>query len=172
MKPVETEPIDEELASTLRRAREKRQQTNQYLARLKKKKPKLLDQTIAEIHDEVFEEIDCLKCANCCKTTSPVFTDRDIDRIAKHLRMRPAEFVEQYLYMDDENDYVLKEAPCPFLLPDNYCMIYDVRPKACREYPHTNRKRFHQVIGLTKKNAEICPATFEIVKRLMVEIPV
>ncbi|MEO0469969.1 MAG: YkgJ family cysteine cluster protein [Bacteroidota bacterium] len=165
-------PIDDALQAILKRANEQRQQTNQYLSRLKKKKPKQLDQSISEIHDEVFEEIDCLDCANCCKTTSPVFTDRDIDRIARHLRMRPAEFVEQYLHLDEENDYVLNEAPCPFLLADNCCMIYDVRPKACREYPHTNRKRFHQVIGLTKKNAEICPATFEIVKRLMKEMPV
>ncbi|MDW3649575.1 MAG: YkgJ family cysteine cluster protein [Bacteroidia bacterium] len=158
--------MEEELGQELRRAKDKRAETRKFFARLRKKKPKKLDQYVSEFHDEVFEEIDCLSCANCCKTTSPVFTDRDIERIAKHLRMKPSQFVEEYLHMDEERDYVLNVAPCPFLLPDNCCMIYDVRPKACREYPHTNRKRFHQVLGLTLKNTEICPATARIVSKL------
>ncbi|MEL6254349.1 MAG: YkgJ family cysteine cluster protein [Bacteroidota bacterium] len=158
--------MEEELGQELRRAKDRREETRKFFARLRKKKPKKLDQYVSELHEEVFEEIDCLSCANCCKTTSPVFTDRDIERIAKHLRMKPSQFVKEYLHMDEERDYVLNTAPCPFLLPDNYCMIYEVRPKACREYPHTNRKRFHQVLGLTLKNAEICPATARIVSRL------
>ena len=155
----------------IEQAKDKRKETANYFSRLKKKKPKSLDLTVAQIHDEVFEEVDCLDCANCCKTTSPVFTDIDIGRIAKSLKMRPSAFAEEYLHMDDESDYVLNEAPCPFLAPDNYCLIYDARPKACREYPHTNRKRFHQKLKLTLKNAEICPATSKIVERLKKILP-
>ncbi len=143
----------------------------QYFKRLRRKPPRNLDEVMGELHEAVFEDIDCLSCANCCKTTSPIFRDKDIERIAKHLGMRPAEFVQRYLHLDEDQDYVLNEAPCAFLGADNYCSIYEVRPKACRDYPHTDRKNFHQILGLTLKNTQVCPATFEIIKRLREAIP-
>ncbi|MBX2872233.1 MAG: YkgJ family cysteine cluster protein [Saprospiraceae bacterium] len=148
------------------RAKDERKANKKFFNRLARQKPKQLDQTVAQLHDEVFEEIDCLVCANCCKTTSPIFIDKDIDRIARHLGQRPADFVDQYLHLDEDGDYVLNEAPCAFLGEDNYCSIYEVRPRACREYPHTDRKNFHQILGLTLKNTAVCPAVFEVVKRL------
>jgi hypothetical protein len=54
-------------------------------------------------------------------------------------------------------------------MPDNYCMIYEIRPRACREYPHTNRRRFHQILKLTWRNTLVCPAVLEIVARLKQE---
>lgn len=148
------------------RARDSRKQLKKFFSRLKKRPPKDLDRSVASLHEEVFSEIDCLDCANCCKTTSPIFRDKDIDRLASHLRMRPSAFVEAYLHMDAEGHYVLNSAPCPFLGSDNYCSVYEQRPLACREYPHTNRKNFQQILGLTLKNTEICPAALEIVQRL------
>ena len=148
------------------RARDEKKRWKKYFRKLAQRPPKNLDATMSDLHEEVFEEIDCLACANCCKTTSPIFRDIDIERISRHLGMRPAELVDQYLHLDNEGDYVLNIAPCPFLGSDNYCDIYEVRPKACREYPHTDRKNFHQILNLTLKNTEICPATFEIVRRL------
>ena len=148
------------------RAKDERKANKKFFNRLARQKPKQLDKTVSQLHDEVFEEIDCLVCANCCKTTSPIFIDKDIERIARHIGQRPAEFVEQYLHMDEDGDYVLNESPCAFLGEDNYCAIYEVRPRACREYPHTNRKNFHQILGLTLKNTAVCPAVFEVVKRL------
>jgi uncharacterized protein len=136
-------------------------------ARLKKTKPKNLDDTVQSLHDEAFEEIDCLKCANCCKTTSPIFYMKDIERAAKHLRMKPQDFIEKYLRIDEDNDYVLKSAPCPFLDQENYCLVYESRPAACREYPHTNRKRFYQLLDLTLKNAAICPAAAKVTEGLV-----
>ncbi|MFT6686082.1 MAG: Fe-S-cluster containining protein [Bacteroidia bacterium] len=118
------------------------------------------------MHEEVFACTDCLKCANCCKTTGPLFTQKDIERIAKHLKLKPGQFVEKYLRIDEDKDYVLQQVPCPFLAEDNYCGIYEVRPKACREYPHTDRNKMHQILNLTAKNVEICPAVYEIVERL------
>jgi hypothetical protein len=114
--------------------------------------------------------MDCLSCANCCKTISPVFTDRDIARLAKHLRMKPADFTEQYLHLDEEQDYVLNQAPCPFLGADNYCSVYDARPKACRQYPHTDQPGFRKKLALTLKNTEVCPAAFRIVEQLRGEL--
>ena len=116
------------------------------------------------MHEAEFERTDCLQCANCCKTTGPLFTDKDIQRISKHFKMKEHEFISQYLIVDEENDYVLQAVPCTFLGTDNYCSIYEVRPKACREFPHTNRKKFQQISTLTLKNVAICPAAYNIVE--------
>lgn len=133
---------------------------------LRRKKPKTLDQTVQGLHDEVFEYIDCLQCANCCRGLGPLLNERDIERLSKHLKMKPSDFTAQYLRIDDEGDYVFASMPCPFLLPDHYCMVYEHRPKACREYPHTDRKRFHQILDLTLKNSQTCPAVPEIIEKL------
>lgn len=125
-----------------------------------------LDDMFHNAHDEVFSKIDCLTCANCCKTTSPIFYQTDIERVAKALRMKPGDFIEMYLRVDEDNDYVLRSAPCPFLGPDNYCSVYDSRPKACREYPHTDRKKMSQVLDLAYRNTLVCPAVLEIVERI------
>ncbi len=119
-----------------------------------------------ELHEAEFKRTDCLQCANCCKTTGPLFTNADIQRIAKHLRQKPQGFIEQYLRIDEDKDYVLQEVPCAFLGADNYCSIYDVRPKACSEFPHTDRRKFQQIAHLTLKNVAICPAAFNIVEAM------
>ncbi len=142
-----------------------------YLDKLKSKKPKKLDEKMQEIHEEVFNQINCLECANCCKTTGPLFTEKDIERISGHLRMKPSVFSDKYLYKDEDNDWVFKQLPCPFLDSENYCLIYEVRPKACREYPHTDRKKFYQINHLTLKNTFICRAAFQVVEEMMKKIP-
>lgn len=134
--------------------------------KLKRNTPKNLDRVVEQFHHEVFEKTDCLQCANCCKTTSPIFYERDIERLAKHFRIRPSEFIEKYLHIDEDKDYVLNSAPCAFLGADNYCTVYEHRPNACREYPHTDRKRFYQVLDLALKNSLICPAVQEILEKL------
>jgi Fe-S-cluster containining protein len=149
-----------------KRAADKRKTFSVLFKKLKKRKPADLDIRVKEFHNQVFSRIDCLECANCCKTISPMLNDRDIGRLSKVLGMRPADFAVQYLRIDEDGDYIFRETPCPFLLPDNYCSVYDDRPKACREYPHTDRTRFYQVLDLTMKNTEVCPAVLEIVDAL------
>ncbi len=134
--------------------------------KLKRLKPKQLDEKFHRLHDDVFEETDCLSCANCCKTTSPIFYNRDVERLAKHLRMKPGDLIDKYLRIDEDQDYVLRQAPCPFLGADNYCSVYEARPNACREYPHTDRKRMEQILDLTYRNTLVCPAVLEITERL------
>lgn len=150
-------------------AAENYKENKSLIQKLKKKKPKNLDEIARDLHDKAFEKIDCLSCANCCKTISPFLIDKDIQRIASHLRMKPSEFVEKYLYLDKDDDYVFKETPCPFLMQDNYCSIYEYRPRACKEYPHTDRKRIVKILDLTLKNTYTCPAVFEVVKGLAKE---
>lgn len=140
-----------------------------FLQGLKTKDPRNVDDAFHAVHDEVFAEMDCLECANCCKTTSPIFYQTDIERAARFLKLKPGAFVEQYLRVDEDGDHVLKSAPCPFLGSDNYCSIYESRPKACREYPHTDRKKMVQIMDLTFKNTLVCPAVLEMVERLKTE---
>ncbi|MBX7127657.1 MAG: YkgJ family cysteine cluster protein [Cyclobacteriaceae bacterium] len=147
-------------------ARNRSADNRKYLQSLRRLDPRKVDDAFHEQHEAVFREIDCLNCANCCKTTSPIFYQTDIERLAKSLRMKPGEFIERYLRIDEDKDYVLKSSPCPFLGPDNYCSVYEARPRACREYPHTDRKKMVQIMDLTHKNTLVCPAVLEMVERL------
>lgn len=141
--------------------------TTKTFRKWKQSKPKDLDSRFHSSHDQEFKKMDCLTCANCCKTTSPIFRDADIRRISKHLRMKESQFIDSYLKMDEENDYVLQKSPCHFLGADNKCDIYEVRPLACREYPHTDRKNMHQILDLTVQNTLICPAVSRIVQKIL-----
>jgi Fe-S-cluster containining protein len=158
--------MEKTIAELPLKAKEKHTENKKFFAKLKKKLPKNLDYLMQELHEEEFQRTDCLTCANCCKTTGPLFTNADIERIAKHFRLKPQKFIDTYLHLDEENDYVLQGVPCTFLGTDNNCTIYDVRPKACREFPHTNRKKFQQISNLTLKNVAICPAAFNIVEEM------
>jgi len=147
-------------------AKDKHNENKKFFDKLKKKTPKNLDYIMQDLHEQEFKRTDCLECANCCKTTGPLFTDKDIERISKHFKLKPQQFISQYLRMDEENDYVLQSVPCTFLGADNYCSIYEVRPKACSEFPHTDRKKFQQISNLTLKNVAICPAAYNIVEEM------
>lgn len=147
------------------------QENNKYLRKIKARKPKNLDPLMAKIHEETFQEIDCLSCANCCKTTGPLFLPSDVKRISKRLKMKPFDFETKYLRVDEDNDRVLQQVPCAFLGADNHCIIYEDRPKACREFPHTNRPKFHQITNITEKNVSVCPAVFAMVERMKSELP-
>jgi Fe-S-cluster containining protein len=145
----------------------RKQEFTTLLKKLKAKNPKNLDDVVHELHEEAFETFDCLTCANCCSGISPMVTEKDIERLAKRMKMKPVDFIARYLTIDDENDYVFQQTPCPFLMADNYCMVYDDRPKACREYPHTDRKRMYQILNITHKNCEICPIVYGITSEMI-----
>ncbi|MFN3909548.1 MAG: YkgJ family cysteine cluster protein [Flavobacterium sp.] len=160
-----------DLSQLKKLAKDKHLENKKYFDKLKSKPPKDLDRQMEQLHEEEFRKTDCLSCANCCKTTGPLFTNADVERIAKHLKLKPAEFQQKYLRVDEENDLVLQTVPCVFLDAENYCLIYDVRPKACREYPHTDRKKFHQIANLTLQNVAICPAAYNIVEAMKKKMP-
>lgn len=131
-----------------------------------KKKLEKMDDTVHELHEKISAKTDCLQCANCCRTLGPRITDKDVDKMAKALRMKQTEVINTYLRIDEDGDMVFKSMPCPFLGDDNYCFIYENRPKACREYPHTDRKRFYQIYNLSVKNASTCPIVYEVLEEL------
>jgi Fe-S-cluster containining protein len=158
--------INAQLKVLLDKAQVEQAETRVFFERVKKKKPRDLDSKIHDLHQKTFKKIDCLDCANCCSTTSPIFRDVDIKRLSKHLKMKESQFVSAYLKMDEESDYVLRQSPCAFLGNDNKCSVYEHRPLACREYPHTDRKNMIQILGITEKNTLICPAVSTIIEEL------
>lgn len=136
-----------------------------------KKKLESMDLHVHALHDKITKRTDCLQCANCCRSLGPRITDKDIERMAKALRMKASDVVSKYLKIDEDNDMVFQSMPCPFLGNDNYCSIYENRPKACREYPHTDRKKFYQIYNLSIKNAYTCPIVYEVLQTLTKTTP-
>lgn len=135
-------------------------------------KSKQLDKFADDLHEQTFSKIDCLACANCCTSIPPMVNKTDVTRISKHLGMKTSEFEEQYLTVDEDYDTVMNQSPCPFLGDGNACDIYEVRPKACREYPHTNNREFSQNLHLHAQNARYCPAVFHILEVMEKNVPV
>ena len=164
--------MEEILRNLPEKAKDKHKENKKFFTKLHKRPPKHLDAQMKDLHEEEFARTNCLDCANCCKTTGPLFTNKDIERISKHFKLKPVKFIETYLRVDEDNDFVLQKVPCTFLGADNYCSIYEVRPKACREYPHTDRKDFHKISKLTIENTFICPAAFNIVEEMKKRIKV
>jgi len=119
------------------------------------------------LHEEAFSKIDCLQCANCCKSYSPRFKTPDIKRISKHLQMRESDFIETYLKVDEEGDFVVRSIPCPFLGADNFCSIYEQRPSDCQRFPYTDEDVLIKRQQLTLKNSTFCPITYYVLEKLI-----
>jgi uncharacterized protein len=151
--PSKTEPA----------SKEELKQFKNFLQRADKNK--VLKQ-LPQLHEEAFAKHDCLECAACCKNYSPRFKTPDIKRISKHLQMKESEFIDTYLSVDNEGDFVVKSSPCPFLGSDNYCSIYEVRPSDCARFPYTDEDVLIKRQQLTLKNASFCPITFYVLKQL------
>ena len=133
---------------------------------LKADKNKVLKQ-LPDLNETAYEKINCLNCAACCKNYSPRFKTPDIKRIAKHLDMKEGVFIEKYLNLDEEGDYVVNTKPCPFLGDDNYCSIYDVRPSDCARFPYTDEDVILKRVPLTLKNSTFCPIVYFVLEELV-----
>jgi uncharacterized protein len=148
-----------------KKAEEHRKKFGRFLARADHRKvfPKL-----PELHQEAFGKINCLDCAACCKNYSPRFKTPDIKRISRHLQLKEGVFIEKYLHLDEEGDYVVKSKPCPFLGADNFCSIYEHRPSDCRRFPYTDEDILLKREKLTLKNSTFCPAVYYVLEKLVV----
>lgn len=147
-----------------KRSAEHQKQYKQLLQRADKNK--VLKQ-LPDLHEEAFDRIDCLECANCCKNYSPRFKTPDLRRISKHLGMKEGTFIETYLNLDVDGDYVVKSKPCPFLGADNKCDIYDVRPSDCQRFPYTDEDVLLKRPAITLKNSTFCPIVYHVLERLI-----
>lgn len=154
------------LSNWNKKSAERQKEYKKFLHRADKNK--VLKQ-LPGLHEEAFSKIDCLQCANCCKNYSPRFKTPDVKRISRHLKMRESDFIETYLKVDEDGDFVVKSLPCPFLRADNYCSIYDQRPSDCARFPYTDEDVILKRQQLTLKNSTFCPITYYVIERLMAE---
>lgn len=160
------------LRSFKQKVRHNSKRFKSFLTKLEKKSPKNLDALADKINTEVWKETDCLSCANCCKTMTPTFTKSDISRIAKHVEMKPQEFIDTWLvYEKKDKDWVNKKQPCQFLdISSNMCSIYEVRPVDCSGFPHLNKKKMIDYMHVHRQNISYCPATYKMVEMMMKEV--
>lgn len=158
----------DEMQELSKLAKEAKLKTSEWKNFFRKNKHRLMkmDREIARLHEEVSSEIDCLQCGNCCRELGPMIMEKDMDVLSKKLRISSSNFIEKYLKKDEDGDWVFESMPCPFLGADNYCAVYEKRPKACREYPHTDRKKFYQIYDISIKNASVCPIAFTVLEKL------
>lgn len=149
-----------------RRAAKKRKSLSAFLQKLDEVVPKRFGKIVAEEDEKVWQEVDCTTCANCCKTMTPVYTPKDIKRIATHLNMSPKDFFDKWLVREEDTDSIVNASqPCQFLVNDK-CSIYEVRPRDCAEFPHHNKRPFDLYNDTFIQNVHRCPATFNLITRL------
>ena len=138
-----------------------------FLSKVEKNPPRGLDKLAEKIEKEVWQEVDCLTCANCCKSMTPTFTKKDIVRISAHFDQTPDEFKEKWLYLDNNGDWMNTRTPCQFLdKKTNMCSIYAIRPADCAGFPHLAKKKMVEYIHVHKQNVEYCPATYKMVETM------
>jgi Fe-S-cluster containining protein len=150
-----------------KRAARRKSKLKAFLKKLDDIVPEDMPRLVKAVDHSVWQDVNCMECANCCKTMTPTFRKPDIVRISAHLGMTPQAFKDKWLFKEEETgDWVNKIQPCQFLV-NNMCGIYEVRPKDCAEFPHHNKKPFDAYNDTFSNNLDKCPATFELVNRLM-----
>ena len=158
------------LRSFKQRVRHQKKRFRSFLTRLENNPPPKLDKLAEKADREVWEETDCLSCANCCKTMSPTFNTKDIRRISAHFDMSPKQFKEKWLFFDKKDkDWMNRKQPCQFLdLTTNMCSIYAIRPDDCAGFPHLTKKKMTDYMHVHKQNIAYCPATFKMVEKMKI----
>lgn len=159
---------DELLKGWEKKTMERQKAFGQYLHRARKN---AVLKALPGLHEEAFDKIDCLQCANCCKGYSPRFKTPDIKKIARHLGMKDGDLINEYLRVDEDGDYVMRTTPCSFLQDDNHCSIYEVRPTDCKRFPYTDEDVILKRQKLTLTNSTFCPAVYYVLEKLIQTVP-
>jgi Fe-S-cluster containining protein len=118
-----------------------------------------------KVAEDIEDKTDCRACANCCKVAETDITNRDVDRLAKYLGLKPKQFIAQYTTssVQEEDETILRrtEKGCIFL-DGNDCTVYEARPDTCQDFPHLVRgagsieSRMWQMID----RATYCPIVY------------
>ena len=124
------------------------------------------------VAEEIEDKIDCRACANCCKVAETNISERDVEKLARFLRITPKQFIAEYTTMsvqeEEEEDLILRrtDAGCIFL-DGNDCSIYEARPDTCSNFPHLIRgagsiqSRMWQMID----RATYCPIVYNSLEK-------
>jgi len=151
---------------------EKKRPENERFRRHMKTHPQS-DRILRRIAEGIEEQIDCTQCANCCRVATVKLSGRDIERLARYLRLSPAAFLAEYTAESDEEGAILRrteEAGCVFL-DGTACTVYEARPDTCQRFPHLVRgngsiaSRMWQFID----RACYCPIVYNALEAFKVE---
>lgn len=160
------------LRSFKKKAGLNRKRFRAFITRLENSRHQGVMEEVQHTNAEVWKEIDCLSCANCCKKMTPTLNVADKSRIAAHLGMTVKDFTTQYLEYDaTDKDWRMQQQPCTFLdLKTNKCSIYEVRPADCSGFPHLTKAPLKNYLYIHKQNIMYCPATYLFVEKMMDKI--
>lgn len=119
---------------------------------------------------EVEAAIDCTACAACCRELRVEVDPDDIGRIAAFLKVRPAEVRRMYTEPDAGAAGALLSQPegtCVFL-HRSVCLIYEVRPAACRLFPYLtpHESSLGSRPESVWRRARFCPIVFNSLEEL------
>ena len=129
------------------------------------RKSEEIDELVRETTDEVWRQIDCTDCANCCRKLQIVVDCDDIDRLAQHFRLTAKEFRKRHVVKGEDGELVLNRRPCPFL-EGNICSVYDHRPKACHDFPYLHAPEFRTRMMMMVQNTTLCPIVYNTMEQL------
>ncbi|MGI5868503.1 MAG: YkgJ family cysteine cluster protein [Kiritimatiellia bacterium] len=96
----------------------------------------------------------CRQCGSCCRVSGYVnLQPGEEAAIAQSLGLDAFAFTERFTVLaPDRRGLVLREHPdggCILLDDEGRCMVHDVKPRQCRDFPFSWRNA---------DSAEICPA--------------
>ena len=122
------------------------------------------DDLLRRIARTVEEQIDCKSCANCCRESRVNVSPGDIDKLAGYLNQSRDQVVREYTDQDPQDrETILRQDGngCVFL-DGNLCLVYEARPRACREFPYLS-SRARSLGGRMSSvcsHAYICPIIY------------
>jgi hypothetical protein len=125
---------------------------------------------LERIAARVTARFDCTACGNCCRRTRLEIGDSEIDAIARFLRMPPGEVRRRYTEPNPGGPGRLASQPAGecVLLDGNLCLFYEVRPRACRDFPYlttTATAPGHRMPSIFAR-ASYCPIVFNTLELL------
>ena len=123
----------------IRRLGDKKREENQRF-RKHLKSHNFVEKKFRIIAQAIEDQIDCTVCANCCRVATVRLQERDIEKLAKFLRVNIQQFVRDYTAESADEGRILKrtEAGCVFL-SGNDCIVYEARPATCTTFPNVVR---------------------------------
>ena len=160
-----------DLVQIRRIGEQKRNENEQFRKHLKRHN--FVERKFRKIAQDIEEQIDCTVCASCCRNATVKLAERDVDKLARFLRIKPAQFLRDYAEESEEEGVILKRTAsgCIFL-DGTMCSVYEARPHNCENFPHFLKGEGSLVSRMWefKDRACYCPIVFNTLEAFKKEV--